>query len=159
MGVYLYTLRKSKFRNTQLGPVYCYEYKDRLAKSGYWDCGGDKWVDAPEVQQQYIERYEERFDFINNCLVCVAGEEGTTVYRQEESIPIWWDGDGIEGTAVGVLRKRKNRWYISIPQEEFDEAMSFMISYAHRNQFVLALDLSTAYEQCREHFSKSNMKK
>jgi len=114
------------------------------------------WVDPVEAQQKYVERYEERFNYINDCLVCVEGDEGITVYRQEKSVPVWWDCDGVEGTPVGVLRKRKNRWYISTPQEEFDAAMDFMISYAHRNQFILESDLSSAYQQCREHFSDAN---
>ena len=163
MGIYLYTLRKSRPHNTQLGPVYRYQYKDRMAKTGYWEynrrTGKEEYIDYVERQEQYVERLERDHDHIANCLVTVGEKPtaGDTVYRQDRSVPVWWDCDTVPGVPVGVLRKRGRSWYVSTPGEEVAGAMDFLQSYAQQHGLVIPADLSGAYDCCARHFNTANM--
>ena len=135
MGVYVYTLRKSRPHNTPQGKVYQYKFKDRLQSD--WDryCWStDKLINPGKTQERMLERLRADFDYMDDCLVTIEGsEEERDVYRQGESEPVWYDCDRIHGDWVGVLRKNGRSWYVSGLEQEVERSTKLLKQYMDDN--------------------------
>jgi len=138
MGVDIYTLRKSKPINTQMGKVYRYEHKTRMAKHDYWCKRRNEFIDAYEEQAEKMSRIEDRFGALDDCLVCVSGHEGAVVYRQEVACPIWYDCNRLTGTPVGVLRKVGRRWVIADVESERSKVERWFTLFVSRHGVLVA---------------------
>ena len=140
MGVDIYTLRKSKPVNTQMGKVYRYEHKTRMAKNDYWCDKRNEIIDAYEEQAERMSRIKKRFGVLEDCLVCIGDHEGAVVYRQEVACPIWYDCNRLTGTPVGVLRKAKRGWTIADVQSERHKVERWFTSFVIQHGVSTDLD-------------------
>lgn len=153
MGVYIYTLRRTRPKKTPDGNVYCYRFRERMSKgwSGYIN---GRYVDDEKRQERNLENYRANFKYTDDCLVCIDGEEGSSVWIQGESDPVWYDCSNVPGEWVGILRKKSGRWYISKLDEEIERARSLMSDYASKHSIELPerVPLKDATEVCYAHF-------
>ena len=138
MGVDIYTLRKSKPINTQMGKVYRYEHKTRMAKHDYWCDKRNEIIDAYEEQAERMSRIKKRFGVLEDCLVCIGDHEGAVVYRQEVVCPIWYDCNRLTGTPVGVLRKAKRGWTIADIESERSKVARWFTLFVSRHGVLVA---------------------
>jgi hypothetical protein len=138
---------------TSCGEYYCYNRK--------------RYVDPAGDQERSVERFQRDFGYKDDVLVCIEGGVGTSVYKQGESVPIWYDCDEVPGEFVGILRKEGRRYVIRDAAQEVERSFGKLREYASRNRlqdtesFSMVDDvddarvcaLETLQKACKEHFS------
>lgn len=132
MGVYVYTLRKTKIKS-DVGPINLFKYLCKAQDLG--DSWGepDSWA---KVAQKSYNRIMNGWEGIDHPKYAVLGDKfelGMPVYHNPEGLNLcYYDTDAMQAEVVGFLVKNGRKWIV----QSIEETRGL-----ERKAFLKALDL------------------
>ena len=128
MGTYIFQMRSTGKRNTNLGTVYPYRFLQR--------CREKYGTDAKREQERTIEMASLPSGVERDQPVLFAFEdandkltEGQFVYRATEPQAIYIDYNPVPGKLIGVLRKQGRRFVVKSFTDEFLDQLTMVENY------------------------------